>query len=141
MISSLLIIGFSLVLLVYWCRYTCLLLLRNAQAEVSDPVPDDPRLSSRRVRTELGTAPNADLGPLQQALDRDYAILAYLLDHAAGISLNPVERRLFSADYRVMSLYCRLTRSFAPAAARDALLEMASVVGVLSQRMGRQTAE
>jgi hypothetical protein len=140
MLASLLIIAFSLILLAYWFRYTCLLLLRNSRDGLLAVGHENFRLNYREVEDCLNRAPDSPLDPLRQALDRDYALLSYVLQHAAGINLNPVERHMLSADYRIMNIWYRLVRSFSPAAARSAVEEMALVVSVLSQRMGHDTA-
>ena len=138
MAASIMIIAFSLILLVYWFRYTCLLLIRNAQQDAGNPAPTDARLGYPQVAEQLRSQA-VELDPLQAALDRDYAILTYVLDHAVGLDSNPLERHLLSADYRLMGLWYRIIRFFSPAAARMALTEMATVVGVLSQRMGQSS--
>ena len=114
MLASLLIIGFSLILLVYWLRYTCLLLLRDPQATATEASASI--LSHVQVLRETGTA----LDPLHAALDRDYRILSYLVQHTAGIEINPLERHLLMADFRLMRIYFRLTRNSSPGAARRA---------------------
>lgn len=138
MAASIMIIAFSLVLLAYWFRYTCLLLLRNAQQDAGTGAPADARLGYQQVAEQLRLKP-AELDPLQASLDRDYALLTYVLEHAVGLDMNPVERHLLSADYRLMGLWYRIIRIFSPEAARAALTEMATVVGVLSQRMGQSS--
>jgi hypothetical protein len=69
-------------------------------------------------------------------LQRDYEILMYLLEHAAGLSLESFEDRLLVLDYKVMQWWYRLTKVAAPQQARRALYEMASILNVLSQKMG-----
>ena len=140
MIASLFIIALSLVLLAYWFRYTCLLLLNNSRTGDAAVFQEDPRLNYRQVQDQLVNTADAALDPLQRALDRDYAVLTYVLEHASGMNLNPVERHLLTADYRVMGFWYRVARVFFPSAARAALEEMASVVGILSHRMGSQSA-
>jgi hypothetical protein len=138
MIISLLIIGFSIVLLVYWFRYSCLLLLRAESERVaSAPAANDQRFASAGMWRELPAAP---LDRLEEALNRDYRLLTYLLDHAAGLSGESLEDRILVLDYRVMSWYFCLTRALAPSQARRALSEMATVVAVLADRMGQQAA-
>jgi len=140
MVASLLIIAFSLVLLAYWFRYTCLLLLSNSGTSAAASFQEDPRLNYRQVQDDLKTTSGAALDRLQRALDRDYAVLTYVLQHASGMNLNPVERHLLTTDYRVMGFWYRMARLFFPSAARGALEEMALVVEILSCRMGSQSA-
>jgi hypothetical protein len=134
MVASVLIIVFSLVLLVYWFRYSCLLLLRSSVPTESAIL--DQRFGFARVREQL--QPGANLDALHQTLAHDYRLLTYLLEHAAGLNLDSLEDRLLVFDYRVMQWYYRLTKTAAPNQARRALSEMAAVVGVLVQHMSEQ---
>jgi hypothetical protein len=137
MLSSILIVAVSLVLLVYWFRYSCLLLLR-ARAEMLDsaaPLPD-PRFAFTTLREPPREA--AGLDALEVSLNRDYRILTYLLEHAAGRSLNNIEDRMLVLDYRIMRWWFRLTRVAAPTQAREALSEMAMVLRVLVDKLGPQ---
>ena len=68
MVASILITVVSLILLSYWFRYSCLLLLRS-QAQQPSQAP-----------------PQGDLDPLRQAVERDYRLLTYLCRHAAGLA-------------------------------------------------------
>jgi hypothetical protein len=78
---------------------------------------------------------DAQLDSLERALERDYRLATYLIEHAAGLDLNSIEDRLLVLDYRIMQWYFRVTRSAAPQRARRALAEMADVVGVLAGRL------
>ena len=129
MIASILIIGFSVVLLVYWFRYSCLLLLRSQAEAVEAAAFEDSRFHVGEVQAQLLTA--SQLDPLHTALQRDYALLTYLAQHAAGLELQSIEDRLLVLDYRVMQSWYRFTNTVAPQQARKALAEMASVLGIL----------
>jgi hypothetical protein len=135
MVASFLIIGFSLLLLLYWFRYSCILLLRSrTERTTSASAVPDSRFCFAEVQARLGTAEVLD--PLHLSLQRDYEILIYLLQHAAGLNLESFEDRLLVLDYKVMQLWYRLTRIAAPQQARRALYEMASILNVLAQKMG-----
>ena len=135
MIASFLIIGFSLLLLLYWFRYSCILLLRShaERTAAASAVPDS-RFCFADEQARLGAA--EELDPLHLSLQRDYEILIYLLQHAAGLNLESFEDRLLVLDYKVMQYWYRLTRIAAPQQARHALYEMASILNVLAQKMG-----
>ena len=135
MLASALIIGLSLILLIYWFRYSCILMLRNSSEDVRSAVMDS-QFTCRQVKELLRGA--AQLDPLERALERDYRLATYLIEHAAGMDLNSVEDRLLVLDYRVMQWYFRLTKSAAPERARQALVEMADVVGVLAGRLDQR---
>jgi hypothetical protein len=136
MIAGILIISFSLVLFAYWFRYSCVLLLRSAAERAGTLPAQDERFSVARVLERLKT--DAELDPLERALDRDYHILTYLIEHAADLELACIENRLLILDYKLMRVWSRLTRNLAPEQSRKALGEMASVLGVLVGKMGQQ---
>jgi|HubBroStandDraft_2_1064218.scaffolds.fasta_scaffold349565_2 hypothetical protein len=137
MLAGILIIASSLALFVYWFRYSCILILRNRceAAEASKAVLDG-RFSFSEVRERLKSG--LALAPLEACLERDYRVLTYLIEHAAGLELESLEDRLLIFDYRVMQCVYRLSRTVAPVRARKALSEMASVLGVLAHRIGEQ---
>jgi hypothetical protein len=133
MIASVLIIAFSLVLFVYWFRYSCLLLIRRNSEQ---PV-ESGQFNFNAVQQGLKTGMALD--PLHQSLDRDYRVLTYLLDHAAGLELERLEYRLLVLDYKMMQGWYRLTKSTAPQQARRALAEMADVLAALVGRIDSQS--
>jgi hypothetical protein len=134
MLASVLISAVSLVLLGYWFRYSCLLLLRARAAQ--SPPSQGHRFSFLDVRARLHTEPNLD--PLHRSLERDYRVVTYLLQHASTLGAQSLEDRLLMLDYRVMQGWYCVTRTVAPAQARRALAEMAEVLGCLAQKMGAQ---
>lgn len=134
MLASLLISVISLVLFVYWFRYSCLLVLRS-QAERLQTFPDN-RLGLYHISEKLRTEPNLD--SLHVSLERDYRLLTYLIQHAARLGTQSVEDRILMVDYQLMKAWYYLTRAAAPVQARRALLEMAEVVSCLSRKIGEQ---
>jgi uncharacterized protein YjiS (DUF1127 family) len=138
MIAGILIIAISVVLFFYWLRYSCVLLLRNAQERVAISSALDDRFSVASVIERLKTEP--ELGPLERALERDYHVVTYLIEHAADLELASIENRLLIMNYRLMRLWSRMTRSLAPAQSRRALSEMASVLSALVHQMGGENS-
>lgn len=138
MIVSILIIVFSAILLAYWFRYSCLLLLRNSTGHADATAPDE-RFSIGKVLEKVRTEQH--LEPLELALDRDYHMLSYLLKHAADLELGSIENRMLILDYKLMRICYRTTRVIAPALSRKALAEMASVLGAVAQQAGQQSEE
>ncbi|SPE30085.1 conserved hypothetical protein [Candidatus Sulfopaludibacter sp. SbA6] len=135
MLASILIIAFSLALLVYWFRYSCILLLRNQTELASSRVAAD-HFHIGEVQERLRSGQQLD--PLHSSLQRDYQILTYLLQHAAGLELSSFEDRLLVVDYKVMHWWYQLTRIAAPERARQALAEMASVLDLLAGKIGER---
>ena len=133
MVTSVFIIAISVVLFVYWLRYSCVILLRSAQQRAEMPTVADERFSAFSVLERLKT--EADLAPLERALERDYYVLTYLIEHAADLELASIENKLLVLDYKLMRLWSRLTRTAAPQQSRKALSEMASVLSVLVGQM------
>ena len=138
MLTSILIIAFSLALLVYWFRYSCILLLRNHQTEAVGETVDN-RFRVGEIQERLRTSEPLD--PLHASLQRDYQVLTYLLEHAAGLELDAFEDRLLVIDYKVMQWWYRLTKTAAPDQAREALKEMALVLGILVDKIDQRAAE
>jgi hypothetical protein len=133
MVETILILAFSLALFVYWFRYTVLLLLSEERVEGHTAVID--QLSLLDTREALcHTQGDLPLDRLHRALNDDYRMLRYLLDHAAGMGLRPVEHYLLILDYRIMQTWYYLAHK------RSALEEMASVLTCIAYKMGEQAA-
>ena len=112
----------------YWFRYTVLLLLSEEQVEAHSTVIG--QLSVLETRKALRqTQGDLPLDRLHRALDDDYRMLRYLLDHAAGMGLRPLEHYLLILDYRIMKAWYRLTPN------RRALDEMAGVLSYIAYKM------
>jgi len=133
MVETILILSFSLALFIYWFRYSVLLLLSEEQAEGHTKVID--QLSVLETREALRHAQgNLPMDRLQRAIDNDYRMLRYLLDHAAGMDLVPFEQYLLILDYRIMQAWYRIRPN------RRALDEMAGVVTYIAYKMGERSA-
>jgi hypothetical protein len=139
MITSVFIIAISVVLFVYWLRYSCVMLLRNAQERTQASTVDDERFSIASVRERLKT--HGDLDSLERALERDYHVVTYLIEHAADLELASIENKLLVIDYKLMRVWSHVTRTAAPEQSRKALAEMASVLGVLVDQMSHLQTE
>jgi len=136
MFASAFIITISLALLIYWFRYSCMLLLRNHAERNAVLWAEGQRFNFGEVQQQLDTA--LALDKLHSSLDRDYRIISYLLQHAAKLELESFEERLLVFDYRMMQMWYRATRTAAPEQAREALREMASILGVLAANIGER---
>jgi hypothetical protein len=132
MVASILIIGISVLLLAYWLRYSCALVLRGRQERIADLQPDERFQVAGildRARTE------SDLAQLERALERDYYVITYLIEHATDLELASIENRLLVYDYKLLRIWSRATRGLAPVQSRKALCEMATVLGALAVQM------
>jgi hypothetical protein len=134
MFASLLIGTLSLILLIYWFRYSCLLILRGHASD--NAVSEDVRFHFLDVQKRLPS--DTDLNRLHRSLQQDFRLLTYLFEHAKSLGAPSIEQRLLKLDYQLMQTWFRLTRARAPQQARLALTEMTNVVAFLAQRMNEQ---
>ena len=138
-IATIVITASSALLFGYWFRYTCLLVL-NAKTtrDFAGEVAAANQLSFPAVQSQLRAA-GADLGRLHDSLDRDYALLTYLISHAGGAQGEvSLEDRMLRFNYRLMGAWYRMSRPFSAAAARKALEEMSLVVAHFANVMGER---
>ncbi len=140
MIGSILVLTVSLILFLYWFRYTCLLILSTRPArDYAGQVAQANQLSFPAVREELqGEVQGAALSSLEASLARDFRLLNYLMRQAAEFPLKglELEDRILLIDYRIMRAWYCLTRPFAVSRARQALAEMADIVAHFANAMG-----
>jgi hypothetical protein len=113
------------------------MLLRGAQERAETVTVVDQRFNISAVLESLQT--EADLEPLERALDRDCRMVTYLIEHAAGLELASIENKLLVFDYKLMRVWSRLTRTLAPQQSRKALSEMAAVLSVLVAHVGERS--
>ena len=94
------------------------------------------QLSFPQVQNRLREQANADLSALVASLDRDYAVITYLLNNAPKVSTgaSTVETKMLAVNYRVMRTWFSVSRS------RRALEEMANVVAHFANAMGERAA-
>src|ERR1700722_8682184 len=133
MAESILIVSLSLVLFIYWFRYAVLRLLSENQAD--EPRAVISRFSLMETRETWRLWGELPLDRRHQALEKEYRLLEYLLDHAAGLRLRPIEIHLLTLDYRLMRLRFRLTRYASSAEAHRAPDELARILIYLAYIM------
>lgn len=143
MIASFLIIGFSVLLFLYWFRYTCLLILRaKTTRDYAEQVATANQLRFREVQSELSLPAADHFDALRESLDRDYRVLSCLLQHAAEFEVRGyrLEQGMLKADYLLMKVWYALTRRIARSQARLALEEMTFIVGHFANTFGERAA-
>lgn len=127
----------SALLFVYWFRYTCLLILSaKTTRDYAADVATANKLAFPEVQTRLREQTNTDLGGLLASLDHDYAVVTYLLDHAANPNkaASSIETKMLAINYRLNRTWFSISRS------RAALEEMANVVAHFANSMGERAA-
>lgn len=143
MIASVLIIAVSMVLFVYWFRYTVILILNTAAApEYAQRVASANHLSFVDVRAQLHAPETGNLGSLYHALQGDYKALKYLLRHAANLQPGgfSTEQRMLMINFRLMTLWFQVISRFRPASAKLVLLEMSGTLEFFANAMGQRFA-
>ena|SRR5438874_13085074 len=142
MLSVGLIVLFSVVLFVYWFRYSCLLILQN---RISSGVQQHvgAGLSFSAVQERLkGQESGIDLlDQLHRDLSNDYRIICFLLRCAAENDVDAIERRLLMLDYWILQAWYALSRRAAPLQARKALEEMSHIVCYFASSVGRPNTQ
>lgn len=144
MVGSVLVLVISVVLFVYWFRYACLLILQTQPVvDYAGKVVAANALNLPDVKAGLQEqVGDAQLATLRESLDRDYRLLAGWLSRSAEFRAQgrALQDRLLMIDYAIMrvwySLACRLSHS----RARQALTEMAEIVGHFAGVIGELIA-
>ena len=143
---NLLLIAVSSVLLVYWFRYTCLLILnarssRNYAAMVAEAnalqFPEIEQTLARAHSEEL-----EHLDSLHLALARDYQLLTCLIRHGAEFRMagRQLEHRMLLLDFQVMRAWYAISRRLSLRRGRQALQEMVHILYHFADMMGECTA-
>jgi hypothetical protein len=140
LIATLVITASSALLFCYWFRYTCVLILNaKTSRDFAREVAAANQLSFPAVQSQLQAA-SGDLSYLHDSLNRDYALLTYLVSHAAGHRGDlGLEDRMLQFNYRLMGAWYRVSRPFSATAARNALQEMSLVVAHFANVMGERS--
>jgi len=132
----------SALLLAYWFRYTCLLILsaRTARNYAAEVVMAN-QLSFVEVQSRLRSTPVSELDRLHDLLERDYKVVTYLLKHASLSGRNlRIEPGMLAVHYRLMQAWFAVTRRVSSTAARQALDEMSRVIAYFANATGERAA-
>ena len=131
----------SVLMLGYWFRYSCLLILSaETTRDYAADIATANQLSFLQVQAELRDQQPADLNRLQASLDRDLAVVTYLIQNASGQGEWGMEARMLKLNYRLMSTWCSVSQRFSPEAGRRALDEMSMIVSHFANSLGEQVA-
>jgi len=136
------LIAISVALSCYWFRYSCLLILAaETSHNYGEAVAEANQLSFPEVRAKLRSHHPTDLCRLHKCLERDFAVIAYLLENTPVSSFDTgFDEVMLTIHFRVMSACFRLTRTNLRESASDALEEMALVVQHLANQLGERRA-
>jgi hypothetical protein len=144
MIVSSLIIAVSLVLFLYWFRYTCILILntrttRDYTLEVA--AANDLQFTAVPAQLDLSTTQEMD--HILDSLERDYTVVNGLLKKAGNVEIggDSIEEIMLRMDFRIMSLFYGVSRRFSDSMARRALDEMSQIVAHFANTCGERAEE
>jgi hypothetical protein len=138
MLFSIVIIASSAAMLLYWFRYSCVL-LRNAytsEADITRAVHANDLSIRSVVLAAQTTHDRSGLRTLHELLERDRRVVEFLLEQSGRLAT--VESIMLRADYLVMSGACRVARLVCPSIAPLAMREMAASLACLASALGRQ---
>ena len=137
------IIGFgSFLMFASWFRYACLLVLRaRPPHDYAAAAAAANQLGFPEVQAILRDRAESNLDELQRLLDRDFALLTYVLRHASPPArIAAIEKSMLEIDYRLMRAWYRASSNFSRAAAHRALNEMSVVVAHFASSVGERLA-
>jgi hypothetical protein len=140
------------VLCLYWFRRACFIILRDRNGQnYAGRIATANHMVFLRAEALLGGAedlslwsrpeaiPAKTLDTLEQSLDRDYRVVMYLLRNSKEKHRAPEPRQLLlSLDFYLMRLFYRALRGISRRRARNAVLEMALIVGYLARSVGER---
>jgi len=142
MFTILSMVGLTIALGVVWFRYTCSLILSAKPAkDYRQQVIQANQLKFLDVQKDLvEVRKRQELDRIQQALERDYQLLTFVLRHGAAFQFgpDPVERRLLMIDFAVLRCWCGLSRRTSLVNPRPALNEMISILSHFANSMGER---
>jgi hypothetical protein len=142
-VATILIIASSAALFAYWFRYSCVLILNTRTARnYAATVATANHLNFIQVQSQLRATAAADFDRLRDLLDRDYAIVSYLLRHGTSSSEGggSFETGMLAVNYRLMQVWYAATRRISATTACRALEEMSMVVSHFANAMGERAS-
>jgi hypothetical protein len=139
---SCIVLAGSLLLLCYWFRYICLLILAaESPRDRSEEVARANDLFFPEVRSRLLKDDGVDLETLHKCLERDFAIITYLLERTPRrVFDSGFENAMLRTHFRLMSVCFKLTRGRFRECASDSLEEMLCVVDYFANLMGERSS-
>lgn len=143
MLVSILIIAVSLVLFLYWFRYSCVLILNTRTTrDYSAEVAQTNQLCFVDVREILDDARTTDLDAVQQCLEKDYELVSSLMKQAGDLQVggSTLEEAMLRIDFRLMKIAYGIAKKFSDEKSRSALDEMSLIVAHFANSFGERAA-
>jgi hypothetical protein len=128
----------SILLFVYWFRYTCLLILSTKTArDYAGEVAAANDLSFLEVQELLRDSGPVELDQLNASLERDFALLSNLQQQS---EVEGIEDGMLKMNYTVYRFLFKTVGRFSPDMARKALDEMSGVISHFANALGERAA-
>ncbi|MCP5111493.1 MAG: hypothetical protein GY953_11730 [bacterium] len=143
MLASMLIITVSLVLFLYWFRYTCILILNTRTTkDYSADVAEANQLSFVGVRNMIEESRLEDLDTIQNSLERDYQLVCSLMKQTGQLHIggSTLEDGMLRVDFRLMRMGYSIARRVSESRSRAALEEMSLIVAHFANSFGEKAA-
>lgn len=131
----------SIVLLVYWFRYTSLLILSTKTSQdFSFDIAHAHELQFPEVRASLSAISADRFASLVSGIDHDYRLVSALLRNVeSNDSGSFLEDAVLRIDYVGLKVAYQLSKPFSESIARTALTEMADVVAHFANAVGERS--
>lgn len=131
----------SIVLLVYWFRYTSLLILSTKTSQdFSFDIAHAHELQFPEVRASLSAISSDRFANLVSGIDHDYRLVSALLRNVeANDGGSFLEDAILRIDYLGLKVAFQLSKPFSETIARRALTEMADVVAHFANAVGERS--
>jgi len=143
--ANVMFVAMSGVLLAYWFRYTCLLILSTrAIRDYAASIAEANALRFPEIQLELAREipEGTHLDAIQSALDRDYRLLTCLMRHGAEFRMagRKLEHRMLVLDFQIMRAWYAISSRMSSRYRRQALEEMVRIVRHFADTMGECAA-
>jgi hypothetical protein len=143
MLMNAIIVVFSLLMLGYWFRYACLLLLNTKlPKDHSNPVWAVHQLQVFEIQNRLASTANVEqLDELKRLLDRDYQLIMYLIRHGANFKTtgHDLRQRILILNYQLLKLLYGFSK-LSDSPSRKHLQEMVNVIAYFATILGERSA-
>jgi hypothetical protein len=131
----------SVVLLLYWFRYTSLLILSTKTSrDFSFDIANAHELQFHQFRASLAATPAGRFETLLSGIDHDFRLVSALLRNVEANEEGAfLEDVILRVDFIGMKLAYRLSQPFSEAMARRALSEMTDIVAHFANAVGERS--
>lgn len=131
----------SIVLLLYWFRYTSLLILSTKTSrDFSFDIANAHELQFHQFRASLDATPATRFDTLASGIDHDFRLVSALLRNVEASEDGAfLEDMILRLDFLGMKVAYRLAQPFSEAIARQALSEMTDIVAHFANAVGERS--